>query len=656
VYRLSGRVETGELSELFRGDRDGQGVVVKLFHPKTSDAAYARSLAETAQLLRAASHPGLAHVLDVGRAQRRLAVVRADLGRYSVGLALQRLNTREVHLPPAVGLAFILDLLDALGAAHAASVVHGALTPGNVLLGDDGRAVICDFGALAALQASVVLKRTFGQRGRGSYRAPELKASAPTTVASDLYAVGAIAYELLTLHEATTGDDAVSTRSARLPPPSRLQRRLHSRIDPVIMRALDPAPGRRYRSAGDFANGLREVLAAQGGIPGREDVARFVVELFPNEVQLGAMGPVPFERFELEPIDGIELLPDVEVSGGAPALRPSFSRGEVNEGLETSDGLPVFEKTNTEPLPRTEPSAMDTLPLREEPRATDRSVLQTMPMAPAVLRPSWDAPAAAPAPAPVAPVASGEVQRRMKRLEDFSPDASAPRPSVPSVAVSPRQDPKVKTLVNFVMPFQRDSDVLPPDLAGMRRDAQKRARRSTFLGTMVFVAFLLFGGAYWFLTTPSPIDALITYLPDPIERYLQSKRSFAPGPPLPPAQQLKLPDFDKPVVHHPVKPEPKHEEPAKPRPVEPPAKPVTNAGCYAGPTAKGAAALTVELSRGARVEIDGARVCGSLTRLPVAPGERKIRVIDLRTGEEYVSTMHFEAGRLSKLVPVFPGR
>ena len=179
--------------------------------------------------------------------------------------ALKRLHTREVFLPPALALAIVIELLEALQIAHTAGVVHGALTPGNIVIADAGYAVITDFGALEALRASPALRAMFSNQGRSSYRAPELKGTTAATESSDLYSMGAICYELLTLHEASTGGAAVSTRQEKLPPPSRLARRLNSRIDGAVMRALEASPARRFKSCSEFAEALRDAAAANGG-------------------------------------------------------------------------------------------------------------------------------------------------------------------------------------------------------------------------------------------------------------------------------------------------------------------------------------------------------------------------------------------------------
>lgn len=629
MYRLIGRLEQGELADLFRAERvdSKQPVVVKLFHGKTTDAAYARVVAETARQLRAVEHRGVVHVVDIGLAKNRLAVVREDAGRYTLGLVLQRLLTREVHLPPALAMAFVLELLDVVQAAHAAGIVHGALTPGNVLVGEDGRPSVAEFGALAALQSSVALRKLFAAKGRSSYRAPELKGAEEATVASDLYALGAITYELLTLREASTGSATVSTRSERLPPPSRLVRRLNSRVDPVIMRALETSPARRYRSAAELAEAIKDFLSANGGIPGRDELKKFVAELFPNEVNVSQLGPVPFEgSFALEDIDGVGTL---EESAAEVPLRPSFSGGEVDDRTPTSDGLPVFrpdaDPLATQPVPTEIPE-----PLRTEPSA--RAV--------AGPRITWDAPAGElPAAREQASgAAPDQLMKRVRVVEDFEEDPKrAKRPA----AAAQREREIPKTVQTFAVPFKRAGDPELPDFEKLRAQARRRSRVVAFIATLVLFGTL--GGMvlFWYRSTSNWKATLLSYLPDPIER--QVAPNNRPPPPI--NQQLKLPEFEK---QHPELALPGTEKPKQP---EKPPPPPPKDECYA-PKGK-TATLHIATTRAVSVEIDGDRVCGAQTKIAVAAGSHKVRVVDTKSQREYVTTTRFEAGKQVKLAPVF---
>lgn len=436
TYRLTGRTEAGDLAELYESLLlPSIPVAVKLFLPRTSDPAYARALAETVRMLQPVRHPGLLHVVDVGFVRQRLAVVREDVDGFTLGVALQRLNTKEVLLPPTVALSIVIQLLETVQLAHDAGAVHGAITPGNVLLSRDGFPAICDFGALQALLSVPQLKRTFAHRGRSAYRAPEVTRGETPTEASDVYSLGAIAYELLTLREPVVPGSGVSTRRETLPPPSRLDRRINSRLDPAIMRALDPAPQRRFRSCGEFAQALRNFLSAGGGLPGAEEVARFVSELFPNEVSLAAPGPVPFtEPFQLEPVSGAEMEDlHAEEHEASIVQRAPYSRAptEQEASAETQEAAPGFEEFRPEDYAPDDDAPMDDEPGPEgEPRSTELS-----PAGP--LEQGWDAPPgvlAQKSRRPDSP-ASARAGRnpRVKVIEDFSgPPLGDDEPPVPT--------------------------------------------------------------------------------------------------------------------------------------------------------------------------------------------------------------------------------
>lgn len=629
LYRLTGKLEGGELAELYRAERDGaQPVVVKLFHERTSTKGYAQEIADTHNKLVNVHHPGISHVIDVGLVQRRLAIVREDSGRFTLGQVLQRLNTKEVVITSALAMAVMIDLLDAVTHAHAAGVVHGAMTPGNVLVSHEGRPSVCDFGALAALSSVPGLKKNFAARGRSSYRAPELQKGEPLSVQSDVYSLGAMTYELLTLREASGEGTQVSTRREALPPPSRLDRRLNSRIDPIIMRALDPVPGRRYKTTAEFAAALREFLTANGGLPPREELKRFVEQLFPKDVQLEASPQVPFsEAFSLASVAGADL-DAVEDRSMVLAPRAAFS-GSLDDMPAIAE--PTQEETNPGTGPTPDP------PDVERERSTD-----------------WHAPSAAmPATARSGPKESmnPDVLKRLRRIEDFEevkrPDDTEPgraqteealprvfpgRPKEPA----PPTEPKVQAVASPAesQPIAADEAIITPDgkrrrmITEERNLARAEASRKRWIplvagSAIAAVAFLALGAWRW-----SAGHAVQPYQP-PVQ---------APRPRPPP--QVR-------------RPQPPPERPDPP----PPSRPVVD-NCYAGPK-KGAPVgyISVSSTRPVAVVIDGDTVCSPTnSRIPVTAGLRKIVVIDPRTKEQYESPTRIEAGKLTRLLPMFKGK
>jgi hypothetical protein len=412
-------------------------------------------------------------------------------------------------------------------------------------------------------------------------------------------------------------------------------RRLNARVDPVILRALESSPSRRYRTCAEFAGALRDFLASQGGVAGREDLKKFVSELFPNEVQLNQLGPVPFEEyFSLDDIAGV---PTLERAPDEAEERRSFSGGAVDERTPTSDGLPVFL-------------------LDDPPGAT--AEVKTVPEGSAAAAPAdapritWDAPAAELPAGPSATVpANGEaLNKRVRVVEDFAP---GPTPAAPREPRRARREVQkaAKTIMTFVVPFKREGDPEIPDLEKLRLRSRRQARIVAFIATVILFSVVSGLVVGWYQSTTDPKATLLSYLPDPIEREVALNKK--PPPPL--GKPLELPDFDR---QHPDKafgPKALDDRPPDRPPeskVVKPKAPSVPAGCYQAP--KGSTGfLTVSAGRSVRVEIDGQKVCGPASKLPVEPGNRTVRIIDTRTKQEYVSTTRIQSGKLVKLVPTF---
>ncbi|MDY7231459.1 serine/threonine-protein kinase [Hyalangium rubrum] len=668
-YRLTGRIEAGELADLYKATQDSGGeVVVKLFHPKTSDPGYARVLAETSRVLNPLSHTGIVHYVDLGFVKERLAVVREHVDGYTLGTALQRLNTKEVLLPSPIALYLVIQLLETVQKAHEAEIVHGAITPGNLLLSRDGQPAICDFGALKALMAVPELKRTFATRGRSAYRAPEVTRGEEPTVQSDIYSLGSIAYELLTLREAiVTGN--VSTRSGGLPPPSRIDRRINARLDPLILRALDPHPNRRFRSAGEFSGALRNFFAANGGMPNTEDLRRFVRELVPNEVNFSTLGPPAFtEPFKLTAVTGAEIahlhaeIPEVSV-----VVRPSFSRSVSEEefAAETQEAAPIFEEYKPEayaPLEATRAGQPEPVAVAED----------TSPSSVGPLEQAWEAPPGAAPPKAKKPaglmmgtpgVKEGTFvgrNPRLKWVDDLSeekthvaeelqePAASppkaapaaraAPPPAAPPPSARPppslvRTAPSKEPPAQGYVPRERKEIPMPPPtdasirigISGKRlfteerdlRAMEQRKRSALGLASGIFlVGVIAFALAIWQLgATKPPAPAP---KPDPradaitgaVNQYVAS-----PKPPEP-------------------KPAPPEVSPRK-EPVDEP-RPDPNS-----------AFLTLRSNVPARVIIDGTVLSRRtpLVKYPVKPGTRHIVLEAVGTKERVEFEARFERGK-----------
>ncbi|WP_017597769.1 serine/threonine-protein kinase [Nocardiopsis lucentensis] len=200
-YELLAEVGRGGMGRVWRA-RDtelNRTVAIKeiLLGPGLDEADRARTAARArreAQAIAMGQHPNIVTVHDILEEDGRPWIVMEFL----TGESLHRLVGREGPAPARRVAAWGLDLLDALGAAHAQGITHRDVKPENVMVTGTGRVVLTDFG-IAAISDTAVVTQTAGVMGSPAYLAPERLASAPASPASDLWSLGA------TLYQAATG-------------------------------------------------------------------------------------------------------------------------------------------------------------------------------------------------------------------------------------------------------------------------------------------------------------------------------------------------------------------------------------------------------------------------------------------------------------------
>jgi serine/threonine-protein kinase len=198
-YELLSVLASGGMGRVWRG-RDvllNRPVAVKVLRSEfTGDPAFLSRFRAEAQHAALLQHPNIAAVFDYGELEEqgeRLAYLVMELVE---GESLATLLARERRLDVPGTLSVLRQTAAALAAAHAAGVVHRDVKPGNVLVGRDGAVKIADFG-IAWSASSVPLTSTGQVIGTAHYLSPEQAAGGKATPASDVYALGAVAYECL---------------------------------------------------------------------------------------------------------------------------------------------------------------------------------------------------------------------------------------------------------------------------------------------------------------------------------------------------------------------------------------------------------------------------------------------------------------------------
>jgi predicted Ser/Thr protein kinase len=213
---------------------------------------------------RLSSGPSTVTIYDVGECDGRPFIVMEHLA----GGSLEDVLAREGAQPPSRALEWLDQTAHALDHAHAQGVVHRDVKPANLLLGRDGNVRVADFGVARAVGLDSVTQ-TGQVIGTAGYLSPEQASGKDSTPASDRYALGVVAYELLTgarpFQRSSPSAEAAAHIRERVPPVGDRRPGLPPTLDSVFARALAKSPADRYDSAEELVASLRAAFADDAG-------------------------------------------------------------------------------------------------------------------------------------------------------------------------------------------------------------------------------------------------------------------------------------------------------------------------------------------------------------------------------------------------------
>lgn len=270
-YLLSTPLGSGGMAEVVAAhdQRLGRDVAIKLIRADLlADPTSRARLLREARAAAALHHPHAVTVHDVHDDSERPFVV---MELVEGGSLADRLG-EDGALEPEETLAIGVSLLEALGAAHAAGLVHRDVKPSNILFTRDGRVKLADFGIAKALAGTDPDLTGTGQiPGTPRYLAPELATGADASPASDLYAVGAVLYQCVTGEPPFVGPTPLSVVLAhqRDPVPSLrdVAPGVSTSLAATIQRALQKTPEARFASAEQMRDALLGELDLSGTVP-----------------------------------------------------------------------------------------------------------------------------------------------------------------------------------------------------------------------------------------------------------------------------------------------------------------------------------------------------------------------------------------------------
>jgi eukaryotic-like serine/threonine-protein kinase len=274
-YQVRSRIARGGMATVYLATdlRLERRVAVKVMHGHLADdSQFKERFIQEARSAARLAHPNVVNVFDQGQDHESAYLVM----EYLPGITLRELLEEYGSLTPQQMIDITEAVLSGLGAAHKAGILHRDLKPENVLLADDGRIKIGDFGLARATSKNTATGAAL--LGTIAYLSPELVTRGVADTRSDIYAVGIMMYEMLTGEQPFTGEQPmqIAYRHANepLPAPSSKNPKVPRELDELVLWATAKDPDQRPADARALLEEVRGTEALldlpAGGLPGSQ--------------------------------------------------------------------------------------------------------------------------------------------------------------------------------------------------------------------------------------------------------------------------------------------------------------------------------------------------------------------------------------------------
>jgi hypothetical protein len=262
-YRLERRIARGGMAEVWEAEDTilARPVAVKalLPHLAADEAVLTRFRREAVAAARL-SHPHIVSIYDTCGGGDYEAIVMELVRGPTLRDVLDQSNGA---LAPRRAVDIVVQVADALEHAHGCGLIHRDVKPGNILLSEDGRVLVADFGIAKAMEGMSDLTEVGQVVGTAKYLSPEQVRGEPLDARSDVYALGVVLYELLCGRAPFNGESSTATAVARLTTdplrPRQVRAGIPRQLDDVVMRALARSTAARFQTADDFRRALLDV-------------------------------------------------------------------------------------------------------------------------------------------------------------------------------------------------------------------------------------------------------------------------------------------------------------------------------------------------------------------------------------------------------------
>lgn len=296
AYYLHEQLGEGGMASVHRATRiDGSGgpvAIKRLWAHLSDDRDFVESFVQEARLTRLLRHDNIAQTYELGKTNGLYYIAMELVRGPTLDAVMRQSRTAAGAIPLPIIVEILIQLCDALDHAHnlrdelgrPLRLIHRDVSPANIILANNGVVKLIDFGIAKAARSRVQTAAGY-IKGKLAYVAPEYTFG-KLDARADLFAVGAVAHEMLTGHRLFAAATEIATiqnvRQLAIAPPSRHDRKVTRELDDIVLTALQRDPDQRWQNAAAMGRALRGVQAEIGGVSPSE-LRRWVQWAFTRE-------------------------------------------------------------------------------------------------------------------------------------------------------------------------------------------------------------------------------------------------------------------------------------------------------------------------------------------------------------------------------------
>lgn len=389
-YRLLSLLATGGMGEVFLARQEGPAgfsktvVIKRILRHLADDQGFIDMFLNEARLAAQLQHPNIAQIFGLEHESDTWFIAMEHVHGRSCRACLNEARKKNLKFPPRIAARICAQALSGLQFAHRLTdeggrplgILHRDMSPDNVLVSFSGAVKLVDFGIAKAMTRSFTF--TGRLKGKLSYMAPEQFIPGATIDARiDLYAVGVLLHELLTLEmpagSPKSADEAVQNR-----PPWADRPDLPPELNAILAKALQGDPTKRWESADAFAHALEDFIAASGQPLTAAHVAGFLEELYGRDVVMSnpavaTMEPAPLGggRTEQLPVPKAAANPPSDMWAVQPTMIEPALQWRARDAAATTTATTSGPDMVAVPLDALEATAIDPA-LRQRVLASER--------------------------------------------------------------------------------------------------------------------------------------------------------------------------------------------------------------------------------------------------------------------------------------------